>query len=48
MFKANNMGFTLIEPVTVISIPGILAAMVVPKFFNLGFKAENDILTGLI
>ena len=48
MFKANNMGFTLMNLVTVISIPGILAAMAVPKFFNFRFKAEIDILTGLI
>ena len=48
MFKADNMGFTLVEPVTVISVLGILAVMAVPKFFNLRFKAEIDILTGLI
>ena len=48
MFKADNMGFTLVELVTVISILGILAAMAVPKFFNLRFKAEIAILTGLI
>ena len=35
-------GFTLMELVTVISILGILAAMTVPKFFNLRFKAEIE------
>ncbi|MCH7619327.1 MAG: prepilin-type N-terminal cleavage/methylation domain-containing protein [Candidatus Marinimicrobia bacterium] len=48
MFKADSKGFTLMELVTVISILGILAAMAVPKFFNLRFKAEIDILTDLI
>ena len=42
MFKANSKGFTLMELVTVISILGILAAMAVPKFFNLRFKAEIE------
>ena len=38
----SNRGFTLMELVTVISILGILAAMAVPKFFNLRFKAEIE------
>ena len=37
-----NRGFTLMELVTVISILGILAAMAVPKFFNLSFKAQIE------
>ena len=31
----NSKGFTLIELVTVIAILGVLAAMTVPKFFDL-------------
>ena len=48
MFKADNIGFTLMEPVTVISVLGILAAMAEPKYFSIKFKAEIDILTDLI
>lgn len=40
MLHSRKRGFTLMELVTVISILGILAAMTVPKFFNLRFKAE--------
>ena len=42
MYHSSNRGFTMVELVTVISILGILAAMAVPKFFNLRFKAQIE------
>jgi len=37
----NQKGFTLVELVIVIVILGILAAIAVPKFVNLGGKAKE-------
>ena len=41
MMKRNNRGFTLIELIMVIVIMGILAAVVVPKFFSFTTEAHN-------
>ncbi len=40
--KRNNEGFTLIELIMVIVILGILAATVVPKFFDFTTKAHES------
>lgn len=39
--RATNRGVTLIELITVILIVGILAAMAVPRFFDLGVFEER-------
>ena len=39
--KRNNRGFTLIELIMVIVILGILAAVVVPKFFSFTSQAHE-------
>lgn len=44
--KKANSGFTLIELVVVIVILGILAAVAVPKFFDLSGEAETAAAQG--
>lgn len=45
--KKANSGFTLIELVVVIVILGILAAVAVPKFFDLSGEADQAAVSGV-
>jgi prepilin-type N-terminal cleavage/methylation domain-containing protein len=44
----NQKGFTLIEIIAVLVILGILAAVAVPKFFDMQTKAQESAVSGAV
>jgi len=46
--KKNQGGFTLIELVSVVIILGILAAVIVPKYFDMTGKAQDGAYKGAL
>jgi MSHA pilin protein MshA len=42
----NKKGFTLIELVMIIVVLGILAAVAIPRFYDLGTEARNAVVDG--
>ena len=47
-FKKNEEGFTLVEVIAVLVILGILAAVAVPKFFDMQATARQKALEGAV
>jgi prepilin-type N-terminal cleavage/methylation domain-containing protein len=45
--QASQSGFTLIELVIVVAILGILAAIAIPKFFNISGDAQTSAVRGV-
>ena len=48
MMPRNEKGFTLIEIIAVLVILGILAAVAVPRYFNMQATAQQNAVTGAV
>jgi len=48
IFRPNHSGFTLIELVVIIVVLGILAAIAIPKLFNVTQEAERSAVDNMV